>query len=167
VTLRHREAALPYLFIAPAVGGLVVFRLYPMVLALWQSLHREALDGTQRFVGLANYLAVVSDAPFWNAVRVTALFNVVINPLQVALALGLALLVNRRLPGIALFRTAYFLPMTVSLTITAIISRSPPRSSKRPASTVPPRGGASGPSPSPCCAGCWPSCWWPTWPSTP
>jgi multiple sugar transport system permease protein len=121
VSLRRREAALPYLFIAPAIGGLLVFRVWPMVLALWQSLHTQTLDGLHRFVGLANYLAIVSDPQVWGAVRVTAVFNLLINPLQIALALGLALLVNRRLPGIGFFRTAYFLPMTVSLTITSII----------------------------------------------
>ncbi len=121
MSLRRREAFLPYLFIGPAVGGLLVFRVYPMVLALWQSLHTQTLDGLQRFVGLANYLAIFSDPQVWNAARVTAVFNLLVNPLQIVLALGLALLVNRQVPAIGIFRTAYFLPMTVSLTITAII----------------------------------------------
>ena len=121
MTLRRREAFVPYLLIAPAVGGLLLFRLYPILLALWQSLHQQTLEGLQRYVGGANYLAIVTDPQFWNAVRVTLAFNAVINPLQIVLALLLALLVNQRLPGIGVFRTAYFLPMTVSLAITATI----------------------------------------------
>lgn len=118
---RRAEAVIPYLLITPAVGGLLVFRVYPIVLALWQSLHQQTLEGLQRFVGAANYLAIFADSHFWNAARVTLLFNAIINPVQIVLALGLALLVNRRLRGIGVFRTAYFLPMTVSLAITAVI----------------------------------------------
>lgn len=121
MTLRRREAIIPYLFVAPAVGGLVIFRLYPILLALSQSLHWQTLEGLQRFAGLANYATVLTDPQFWNAARVTLVFNLIINPLQIVLALILALLVNQRLRGIGVFRTMYFLPMTVSLTITAII----------------------------------------------
>lgn len=121
MTLRRREAVIPYLFIAPAVGGLLVFRVYPILLASWQSLHQQTLEGLQHFVGAANYLTILADPLFWNAARVTLVFNLIINPMQIVLALGLALLVNRRLRGIAVFRTAYFLPMTVSLAITTTI----------------------------------------------
>lgn len=121
MTLRRREAAVPYLLVAPAIAGLLLFRAYPIALAVWQSANQQTLEGLQRFVGVANYLAVLTDPQFWNAARVTLVFNLITNPLQIALALVLALLVNRRLPGIALFRTAYFLPMTVSLAITATI----------------------------------------------
>jgi ABC-type sugar transport system permease subunit len=74
-----------------------------------------------QYAGLANYLAVFSDGHFWHAVRTTFHFNLVINPLQISLALGLAMLVNRQVPGIGFFRTAYFLPMTVSIALTSII----------------------------------------------
>ena len=121
MTLRRQEAIVPYLLIAPAVGGLLLFRAYPIVLALWQSLHQQTLEGLHRFVGAANYATIVTDPQFWNAARITLVFNLITNPLQIVLALTLALLVNRRLPGIGLFRTAFFLPMTVSLAITAII----------------------------------------------
>jgi multiple sugar transport system permease protein len=121
LTLRRREAVVPYLLVGPAIAGLLVFRAYPIALALWQSLNQQTLEGAQRFAGAANYLTVLTDPQFWNAARVTLVFNLITNPLQISLALALALLVNRRLPGIALFRTAYFLPMTVSLAITATI----------------------------------------------
>ncbi len=116
-----KQRAVPYVFIGPALCGLLIFRVYPIFLALWRSLHQQTLTGLVHYAGIANYLAIVSDGNFWHAVRTTFHFNLIINPLQISLALGLAMLVNRHVPGVGFFRTAYFLPMTVSIALTSII----------------------------------------------
>jgi multiple sugar transport system permease protein len=121
VAALSKQRAVPYAFIGPALCGLLIFRVYPIFLALWRSLHQQTLAGSVYYAGNANYLAIVADSHFWHAVRTTFYFNLIINPLQISLALGLALLVNRQSFGVGFFRTAFFLPMTVSIALTSII----------------------------------------------
>jgi multiple sugar transport system permease protein len=112
---------IPLLFLVPALIGLITFRLAPILIALVGGFFRQTIRGETLFAGIANYLDLATDPIFWNAVRVTLGFNLLINPLQVVIALGLALLVFRPGPGITFFRAAFFLPMCVSLTITAVL----------------------------------------------
>jgi multiple sugar transport system permease protein len=79
--------------------------------------------GTDRFIGWSNYVALAQSPAFWHSLGVTVLFSLIINPLQTAAALALALLVFRQGPGIGAFRTIFFLPMTVSIVITSLIWR--------------------------------------------
>ncbi|MYE78307.1 MAG: sugar ABC transporter permease, partial [Chloroflexi bacterium] len=64
-----------------------------------------------------------NDPIFWKSLQVTVVFSLVVNPLQIALALGLSILINQRLPGIGIFRSIYLLPVAVSLNVTAIVWR--------------------------------------------
>ncbi|MCB9969304.1 MAG: sugar ABC transporter permease [Geminicoccaceae bacterium] len=112
---------IPLLFLAPALIGLIVFRLAPIGIAIVGGFLQQTLRGETVFAGLANYLDLATDPVFWNSVRVTLLFNVLINPFQVVVALGLALLVFRPGPGVTFFRAAYFLPMCVSLAIVSVL----------------------------------------------
>ena len=73
------------------------------------------------FVDGDNYLGLVTDPTFWQSVRVTLLFNVIINPLQTVLALILAVLVSMKLRGIGLFRSIIFMPISVSLPVASIV----------------------------------------------
>ncbi len=109
------------LFLAPALLGLALFRLAPILIALIGGFTGTRLTGETVWVGLQNYERLVSDPAFWNSVRITLLFNVIINPLQILIALGLALLVLRPTPLVPLFRAAYMAPMTVSLSLTSIL----------------------------------------------
>lgn len=118
---QRRDTAAAVLFLAPALLGLLVFRLSPIGVALWGSLHRETLAGEQIFVGLGQFKALFADAAFWESVRVTLVFNIIINPLQIAIAFGMALLVLRPGRFVTLFRAAFFLPMTLSLGLTAVL----------------------------------------------
>lgn len=109
------------LFLAPALLGLVAFRLVPIAIALVGSLFGETLTGDLVWRGLGNFERLLGDPNVWHSVRVTLLFNLLINPLQVLIAFGLALLVLRPAPGIGLFRAAFFLPMTLSIGLTAML----------------------------------------------
>jgi multiple sugar transport system permease protein len=112
---------IPYAFLAPALLGLLVFRFLPIGIAGFGSFFGTAIRGDTVFQGLKNYVELIGDPGFWAAVRVTLLFNLIINPFQVACALGLALLVRRPTRLIDVFRTAFLLPMTVSIAITSVI----------------------------------------------
>ncbi|TDF93277.1 carbohydrate ABC transporter permease [Paenibacillus piri] len=112
----------PFLFLLPAVSLLIVFKLYPIVLGLKNSLYAPGfIAGNEAFVGLDNYTYLFTDSVFWNSVYVTLFFNVFINPIQIALAFVLALLLNARLKGIHLFRSLNFIPITVSLPIACVL----------------------------------------------
>lgn len=106
-----RRQRIGYLFIAPATIHLFVFALFPLAYTFWLSLHRVNLLKEERaFVGLDNYVYSFSDPLFWNALRNSLEYALLSVPIGMAVALGIALLVNQKLPGMAIFRTAYYIP---------------------------------------------------------
>jgi multiple sugar transport system permease protein len=116
------RALAPYLFIAPAMVGLGLFKLYPIVAGLRLSFYEVRLIARRLdFIGLANYAELIHDPVIWKATANTVLFNLVVTPVQVVLALGLAVLVNRQLRGMAAFRSVYFVPAVISLVVASIV----------------------------------------------
>ncbi|MFI5012363.1 MAG: carbohydrate ABC transporter permease [Hyphomicrobiales bacterium] len=111
----------PFAFLAPALLGLLIFRFAPILIALAGSFFGATIRGETVFKGLANYAELLADRDFWTSVKVTLLFNVIINPFQVVCAMGLALLARRPSRFVDLFRAGFLLPMTVSLAITSVI----------------------------------------------
>jgi ABC-type sugar transport system permease subunit len=107
-------------FLSPSFILLGVTTVGPLLFAAWLSLHRWSLiDQAKPFVGLDNYLRLLGDSSWWNAVRNTAFFTLHV-PIAMAVALGLALLVERPRRGIVLLRTILFLPGITSLVAVAI-----------------------------------------------
>jgi len=121
--MSRREWWVPYTFLLPALVGLALFRVVPTLYAVGRSFYAVSFGLTPAtvFVGSDNYSALVNDPTFWQSVRVSVLFNVVINPLQTALALILALLVSMRLRGVGVFRGIFFVPISVSITVASIV----------------------------------------------
>lgn len=118
-----RSSFVPYLFLAPALILLIVFNLIPAVATFQQSLFRES---TRRgadpiFVGFDNFSRIFKDPVFWKSARVTLLFSLITNPLQTALALGLALIATQKVKGIAIFRSIFLLPVAVSINVAVIV----------------------------------------------
>ena len=116
---RHRWA--PYLFLAPAFLGLLLFRFVPIGLSGFGSLFMENIRGDMVFVGTKNYAELFDDPSFWNSMKVTLIFNLIINPFQICCAMGLALLVRRPSKFMDVFRLSFIMPMTVSIALTSII----------------------------------------------
>ena len=116
---RHRWA--PYLFLAPAFLGLLLFRFVPIGLSGFGSLFMENIRGDMVFVGIKNYAELFDDPSFWNSMKVTLIFNLIINPFQICCAMGLALLVRRPSKFMDVFRLSFIMPMTVSIALTSII----------------------------------------------
>jgi multiple sugar transport system permease protein len=106
----------------PALLGLALFRVYPIVLAVFESLF-STFRGERLFVGFENYILLLTDNGFWQSLWVTLWFNLIINPLQVALALLLALMFVQKVPFIGIFRFLFLIPIGVSLPVAVIIWR--------------------------------------------
>jgi len=122
---RRRSVYVAYLLLLPALVCLAVFRLYPIATTFAGSLYSQSImqAGKEVFVGLNNYARLFRDPVFWQAFWVTIKLNVVINPLQVMIALGLAIMVNQRFRGIGFYRLLFFIPLGVSLPIASIVWR--------------------------------------------
>jgi multiple sugar transport system permease protein len=124
-----REGRAAFIFLAPALGAMLVFFFLPVAAALVMSLtdfdiYALADPANARFVGLANFARLVRDPVFWKALTNTTLFVVVCGPLTLLVALGAALLVNSRLTRAkGLFRTAYFAPVVTTLVAVATVWR--------------------------------------------
>lgn len=116
------ERSVPYLFLLPAMILLLFWRYIPIAMGLRESLYSNALSltGAKTFVGLDNFRYLFDDPVFWSSVRVTAIFGIIVNPLQVALALALGVLVNQSLRGIGIFRTILLLPVAISINVAAL-----------------------------------------------
>ncbi|WP_240695103.1 carbohydrate ABC transporter permease [Thermus tengchongensis] len=111
--------ALPFLL--PAYGLFLLFMVLPVVEALWLSLHQENLFGRGReWVGLGNYLEALARPEFWRSAWLTLKFALIVAPLELLLGLLAALLVYRAYPGVALFRTLFFLTTAVPTAVAAV-----------------------------------------------
>ena len=120
--MARRERWTPYLFLLPAFVLLVVWRYIPIVAGLRESFYSNSLSltGGRKFVGFDNFRWLFDDPVFWNSTKVTLIFNLIVNPLQIALALALAVLANQKLRGIGVFRTILLLPVAISINISAL-----------------------------------------------
>lgn len=107
---------LPYLLIAPTVILICVFKIYPII----DSVLQGVLSSDGSFT-LNNYKNLFADKTFWNSLKVTLRFNLITIPLQIIVAFIMALLVNLKVRGIEIFRTIFYLPFCVSLTISTVI----------------------------------------------
>jgi len=122
ISSKLRDARIAYLYLLPAAILLGAFVLYPLVQLLWMSVHDwDILRGDARFVGTANYRAILADEAFWQALLNTFIYVVATVPLGVVLSLALALLLNRKLRGIGFLRTAIFTPVVTSTVAAGII----------------------------------------------
>ena len=114
----------PYLFLAPALIGTIAFKLYPIFIGFWESLIYTSFSGGAEkriFVWFENYQYLFDDKIFWKSLEITAFLTIIINPLQIAISLGLALLLMRKSKFIRIIRSLYLLPIGIALPIATII----------------------------------------------
>lgn len=111
-------------FLTPAAVLLGVFMILPFFMAFILSFTNQRLipspRGTQ-FVGIANYLRVMGDELFKTGLKNNVVFVIVVVPLQTALALGLAILVNIKVKGNKFFRAIYFIPTVTTMVVVSVI----------------------------------------------
>ena len=119
-----RQWMVPYLFLAPALIGTIAFKLYPIFIGFWESLIYTSFSGGAEkriFVWFENYQYLFDDKIFWKSLEITAFLTIIINPLQIAMSLGLALLLMRKTKFIRIIRSLYLLPIGIALPIATII----------------------------------------------
>ena len=104
-------------FLAPAVIAVVVLRLWPAFDALQASL----LAPRATSYSLDNYRYIFTDPLFLHSLEITLLYSVIVNPLQIVLALMLAVLLGSALPLVGLWRTMILLPVAIPQSVSAII----------------------------------------------
>ncbi|PPF62205.1 MULTISPECIES: carbohydrate ABC transporter permease [unclassified Agreia] len=114
--MKRRDTLAGYLFILPQFIGIVAFVLIPVGLGIWFSLNKwNIFTGKLSFVGGENYSAALADPKLGSVLGATAIFSVGVVVLNLAVGLGLAVLLNRRIKGGALFRTLFFSPVVISV----------------------------------------------------
>lgn len=110
----RREGLAGYIFLTPWLLGLAGVTAIPMLMSLVLSFTDYDIlsDWSElNWVGFDNYQRMFTEDPtFWHAVQVTVLFAVIATPLKLAAALGVALLLNRAIRGVGLFRSLFYLP---------------------------------------------------------
>lgn len=118
-----RQGRFGYLMVAPAVLGLLLFQLSPLVWALTESLEKfnPMTHKATGFVGLANFSTVLGDPAFWQATRNTVIYGVVITAVEVPLALVIAVLLNAVVPGTRFARSAVIAALAVSESVAALL----------------------------------------------
>ncbi|MEM8855968.1 MAG: sugar ABC transporter permease [Pseudomonadota bacterium] len=126
MTTRVQKRTL-FAFIAPAVIALAVIGIVPLLYAVWTSLHNFNLTKLRnvKFIGLENYGTVLTDTVFWEAMgRTFALLSIAL-PLQIALGLGIALLLHQ--PGLSFLRTltrlSLVLPMATTYAVVGLLGQ--------------------------------------------
>ena len=107
------------LFAAPSLFLLLLINLYPVIYAGWQSLRDGSLIDAGDFVGLENYVNVLTDPTFWAAARFTLIFTVVGVFGSWIVGLALAILLKTRIPGKGLFKVLLLLPWVVPVVVSA------------------------------------------------
>lgn len=127
--LSDANPLLPYLYLLPHAVLFFVFIVYPVGFGLYVSLHRwNILSDTQRFVGLEFYRTLLTPGTpqftfFWQTLSNTALFVLMIVPLLIVCALGLALLLHRPILGRNIFRTIFFMPTILAVSVMGLLWR--------------------------------------------
>ena len=120
-----QRSAVAWAFLLPALTLLAISVLVPAVMALVMSFTQTGLDVGEplQFVGLANLQRLVRDPMFYRVLTTTLLYLIGIVPPIVLGSLTLAVLVNRRLPGMHVLRAGFYTPVLVSIVVAAIAFR--------------------------------------------
>ena len=107
--MRRQFRATPYLFLFPAVALIGVFVVYPIVAVIYYSFTDYDIVRPPVWIGLDNYVSVFADKTFWLALTHSIIY-LIVTPTLIVLSIALAIVVNRKLRGIQIYRALYFVP---------------------------------------------------------
>jgi multiple sugar transport system permease protein len=122
------ERRLAWLMTAPSIVLIALVAVYPIIYAIWLSLHEYSLvqAGLSRWAspaGLGNYIDAFKDSEFWSAVRVTLIFTVASVFFETVIGLGMAMAMHAAFRGQGILRTVVLVPWAVLTVVTAIMWR--------------------------------------------
>ena len=113
--MKIKSKWVPYAMMLPAFTLICIFKIYPVVSSFVEGF---TFDG---HFSLQVYDTLFHDKTFWNSLWVTVKFNLICIPLQVSFAFILAMLVNQNLRHIGIYRTVFYMPYAVSITVATVI----------------------------------------------
>ncbi|MGW5868433.1 carbohydrate ABC transporter permease [Streptomyces sp. NPDC055239] len=119
--IRRQLPSSPWLFAAPGLLIVGIFILYPFVSTLINSFTDKRTLIPGEYVGLDNFRELLHDDMFWIGLRNSALYVVGVVPALVLLPLLLAMLVQKHIPGITFFRSAFYTPVVASIVVVGLI----------------------------------------------
>lgn len=120
------EARAGWLLTSPALAIILLVALFPLGWTVWESLHQHDLRMPwlgRPFVGLGNYLDILQDSRFWQALGHTALFAVISVSVELSLGLALALAMNQAFRGRGVVRAAVLVPWAIPTVVAALLWR--------------------------------------------
>lgn len=118
----HQRKIVPYLFLAPNLIVFTIFVFIPIVYSAWMSLHEWRGIDVPQFIGLANFVEIATDDVFWIALKNTLVYAGGVVPFSMGIGLLAALGLNVVLPGRAILRTIYFIPVVVSAVVVGTLA---------------------------------------------
>jgi putative chitobiose transport system permease protein len=110
MTYRMRQRLTPYMFLLPALLLMATFTLYPLLSVAYLSFTEYDILTPPQPVGLENYQKLLGDRVFWLSLR-NSFTYLIVTPVIIVLAIVLAIVVNRKLRGIGVFRALYYIPV--------------------------------------------------------
>jgi len=110
MSIKFQNRLTPYLFLLPALVFMAIFTLYPLLSVGYLSFTEYDILSPPQPVGLENYQKLLVDKIFWLSLR-NSLTYLLVMPVIIVLAILLAIMVNRKLPGIGVFRALYYIPV--------------------------------------------------------
>ncbi|WP_326639496.1 sugar ABC transporter permease [Nonomuraea fuscirosea] len=119
--MTHHRWFTPWVLVAPAAVWLFVFSVWPAINTVVLAFTNAKPLGGGHFTGLANFERALSDAQLVDALVNSIVFMLVCLPLLTMLPLLIAILVEKKLPGITFFRTAFYTPVVASAVVVALI----------------------------------------------
>ncbi|MGP4060391.1 carbohydrate ABC transporter permease [Halobacillus sp. H74] len=122
VTYKRSEQLAGLGFVTPVVILLIIFMLYPMIQAFIISFQEyNLISSNKELIGLDNYKNLLQDPEFLASLRHSFYFAAIVVPVQGAISLGLALLIQKNSPVNAVFRTIFFIPVIISTAVAATV----------------------------------------------
>jgi multiple sugar transport system permease protein len=115
IVIQKKINIVPYLFILPATLLIFLFKVYPIFISFVESFKNNGKWSMEV------YKRVFGDLSFWNSLWVTIKLNLVLIPIQVTIGFIVAMLVNAAVKGVGIFRTIFYLPVTISLTTATLL----------------------------------------------
>jgi multiple sugar transport system permease protein len=111
----RRDARIGILFALPWILGFLIFLAYPLIASLYYSFTSYSILKPPRWIGLANYQELATDEVMSKALLNTVFYTLGAVPLSTVLAIALALLLNTKVKGMAVYRTLFFLPSLIPM----------------------------------------------------
>lgn len=119
---KNKNSVSAYFYILPAMLVFAVFLFYPFIKTIYLSFFKTNNRGEAKlFVGLGNYIELLSSPSFQNSIKVTVIFMLIVVAGSMALGLLTAMLCNKAFPGIRAFSVAYALPMAIASSSASLV----------------------------------------------